>query len=59
MTPSETKPSDAKPSDTNQPSTDPTPAGDVPTLRELAKDEGGTTEPDEIDAPSPPSDQED
>lgn len=39
---------DAPTSDTQTPSTDPTPAGDVSTLRELAEDEGGTVDPDEV-----------
>ena len=37
---------DAPPDETGEPSTDPTPAGDVPTLRKLAADEGAAVPQD-------------
>lgn len=47
------------PAETEEPSTDPTPAGDVPALRDLAEREGGTVEPDEEVTAAVPVDQED
>lgn len=36
-------------SETKKPSKQSTPAGDVPSLEELAEDQRGTTDPDEIE----------
>jgi hypothetical protein len=46
------KKNDEPTAETGEPSSDPTPGGDVPSLRELAEEEaGGTTDPDEVPAP--------
>ena len=46
--------SDKPPTETKKPSEQSTPAGDVPSLEELAEEQGGTTDPDEVEERAQP-----